>query len=77
MLGVSGFQFKNVSSGSHTITVQGASVITPHLLKSVTLEIPEFTVAADILGSTITLLICLDADAAFRCRLDSNDHVTC
>ena len=77
MLGVSGFQFRNVSSGSHIITVQGASVITPHLLESVILEIPEFTVAADISGSTITLLINPDTDAAFRCRLDDNDHVAC
>ena len=57
--------------------VQGASMITPHLIKSVTLEIPEFTVAADVLGSTITLLINPDADGAFRCRLDDNEPVAC
>ena len=52
-------------------------MITPHLSRSVTLEIPEFIVAADVLGSTITLLINPDADGAFRCRLDGNDPVTC
>lgn len=76
-VGVSGFRFNNVSSGSHTIMVQGASVTTPHLTKSVILEVPEFIVEADISGSTVTLLINPDPDAAYRCRLDSNDPVAC
>ena len=76
-VGISGFQFRNVPSGSHTIMVEGASATAPHLSKSVTLEIPEFTVGANVLGSTVTLLINPDADGAFRCRLDDNDPVTC
>ena len=75
--GVSGFQFSDVPSGSHTIMVQGASATIPHLTKSVTLEIPEFTVATDVLGSTITLLISPGTDGTFRCRLDDNDPVAC
>ena len=57
--------------------VEGASVITPYLSQSVTLEIPEFTVATDVLGSTITLLINPNTNAGFRCRLDENDPVAC
>ena len=76
-IGASGFQFTNVSAGPHIIMVEGASVATPQLSTSVTLEIPEFTVAADVLGSTITLLICPDTDGVFRCRLDDNDLVNC
>ena len=57
--------------------VQGTSTITPHLTTSVTLEIPEFTVAADVLGSIITLLISPGGDGVFRCRLDDNEPVAC
>ena len=66
-----------MSAGSHTIMVQGASVTSPHLSESVVLEIPEFTLAADVVGSTITLLINPFMDAVFRCRLDDNDPVAC
>ena len=57
--------------------VEGASVAAPQLSTSVTLQIPEFTVTADVLGSTITLLICPNTDAVFRCRLDDSDLVAC
>ena len=49
----------------------------PQLSESITLQVPEFTVEADVIGSTITLLIGPDADAEFRCRLDDNDPVAC
>ena len=57
--------------------VEGASVATPHLSTSVTLEIPEFIVTADVLGSTITLFINPDTEMAFTCRLDDNDPIPC
>ena len=77
VVGESGFQLTNVPSGPHTITVQGASVTSSQLSESVTLQVPEFTVAADVIGSTITLLISPDTDAVFRCRLDDNGPVAC
>ena len=74
---MSGFQFTNVSIGSHIIMVEGASMTTPHLSTSVTLEIPEFIATADVLGSTVTLFINPDTNAEFACRLDDNDPVPC
>lgn len=52
-------------------------MIAPQISKSVTLEIPEFMVVAEILGSTITLLITPATDAIFRCKLDGNDPIAC
>jgi len=74
---VDGFQFSNVSSGIHSIIVRGSSLSEPQQVNSVQLEVSDFSVTAEALGSTITVLITSSVDATFRCRLDNDEFVPC
>jgi len=75
--GMDGFQFSDVSPGEHSIVVRGSSLSEPERVSSVQLEVSDFSVTAEALGSTITLLITSSVDATFRCRLDDNEFISC